>query len=350
MDAGHGGNGNSDGGGGRPGRIGGRNSSYRSGGHAIKSRVKDELTQIYREHVRKGARKDTVVGSGTVEKRIEVINGFFSDLFKLHYKIESVHSLKQKHLKAVFRHLEEHGQSPATLQNKLSIMRVFCEWIGKPGMVEDPSKYVLNPLSTKRSMVVKEDKSWEGNGIDVMEKLEEIRQENAKIAGVLLLCYGFGLRIREAVMMNVFKSVDGAVLTVIHGTKGGRIRSVAIEHEWQVEMLKDVKGIADQKTGKLVERGDTVERSIRRVRWQMEKRGLVLADAGVTPHGLRHQYMHERFKELTGIDAPVKGGDISLLDKAEFDNKTERLMERAGHSRKTIGSYYYGSRRMKKKS
>lgn len=147
-------------------------------------------------------------------------------------------------------------------------------------------------------------------------------------------------------MMNVFKSVDGAVLTVIHGTKGGRIRSVAIEHEWQVDLLKDVKGMADQKTGKLVERGDTVERSIRRVRWQMEKRGLVLADAGVTPHGLRHQYMQERFKEQFGVEAPVKGCDISGLDKREFKYKTLMLMERAGHSRGSIGASYYGSRRI----
>ena len=123
-----------------------------------------------------------------------------------------------------------------------------------------------------------------------------------------------------------------------------------IEYDWQVELLKDVTSIADGKTGKLMERGKTVEQSIRRVRWQMEKRGLVLAEAGVTAHGLRHQYMHERFKELTGVDAPVKGGDISSLDKQEFDNETEKLMERAGHSRKTIGASYYGSRRMKKKS
>ncbi len=153
------------------------------------------------------------------------IKSFFSDLFMLRYKIESVHSLKQKHLVAVFHFLEEQGQSPATLQNKISMMRLFCEWIGKPGMVGDASEYVRNPLSTKRTMVVKEDKSWEGKGIDVMEKIGEIRRDDAKVAGVLMLCFGFGLRIREAVMMNVLKSVDGGVLTVIHGTKGGRIKT-----------------------------------------------------------------------------------------------------------------------------
>ncbi len=210
MDSGQvGGNGGT--GGGSSGRKGGHNSPYKSGSHAIKSRVRDELTQIFREHAHKGARKDKVVGSETVEKRVRDIKSFFSDLFMLRYKIESVHSLKQKHLVAVFHFLEEQGQSPATLQNKISMMRLFCEWIGKPGMVGDASEYVRNPLSTKRTMVVKEDKSWEGKGIDVMEKIGEIRRDDAKVAGVLMLCFGFGLRIREAVMMNVLKSVDGGV-------------------------------------------------------------------------------------------------------------------------------------------
>ncbi len=345
-----GGNGG-DGDGVRPGRIGGHNSSYKSGSHSIRPKLRNELVEIFREHIRKSARREwEMVGSRTVELRKQAILNFFSDLAHLKYKIESVYNLKQKHLVAVFHFLEAQGQSPATLQNKISMMRLFCEWIGKPGMVVESSQYVVDPLSTRRTMVVREDKSWEGKGIDVMAKVEEIKAEDKKIAGVLLLCYGFGLRIREAVMMNIFKSVDCGVLTVIHGTKGGRIRSVPIEHDWQVALLQDVTVMADQKTGKLVERGNTVEQSIRRVRWQMEKRGLVLAEAGVTPHGLRHQYMHDRFKELAGIDAPVKGGDISLLDKAEFDNKTEKLMERAGHSRKTIGASYYGSRRTKKKS
>lgn len=355
MDAGHGdgfgGSGNGRSGGVvKPGRIDGHNSPYRSGSHAIKSRVKDELIHIFREHAHKGARKDKVVGSKTVDKRVKDIKSFFSDLFKLHYKIESVHSLKQKHLVAVFHFLEEQGQSASTLQNKISMMRLFCEWIGKPGMVGDAREYVRDPLSVTRTMVVQEDKSWEGNGIDAMEKIDLIRLEDERAAGVLLLCRGFGLRKKEALMMNIFKSIDGNNLMVVYGTKGGRARSVPIEHDWQWALLEDVKGLVDQTTGRLMRRGYTVEQSIRRVNYMLEKHGLVLAKAGVSAHGLRHQYMQECFKEQTGVDAPIKGGDIATLDKKELDEVTGRLMERAGHSRLTIGSSYYGSRRRKKAS
>lgn len=60
--------------------------------------------------------------------------------------------------------------------------------------------------------------------------------------------------------------------------------------------------------------------------------------------------MQERFEEQLGIPAPVKGGDISRIDKKEFDNVTGMLVERAGHSRPTIGSSYYGSRRRGKEN
>ncbi|MHB1300524.1 MAG: tyrosine-type recombinase/integrase [Burkholderiales bacterium] len=333
----------------KPGRINGHNSTYRSGSHPIKRKVRYELVQIMREHLAHGVRKSTV-GQETMDDRKEAIENFFSDLFFLRYNIESVHNLKQKHLAAVYQFLEAQGQAPATLQNKISHMRIFCEWIGKPGMVVESSSYVVNPLSTKRTMVVQEDRSWSGNGVDVMEMIEKIRLEDEKVAAVLYLNYGFGLRLKEAVMMNIFKSVDGNVLTVVHGTKGGRIRSVPIEHEWQHRLLEVVRGVVDQTTGKLAPRGKTVDQAERRVRTLMEKYGLTMAQMGVTPHGLRHQYMQERFKELTGVEAPIKGGDISVLDKQTFDEATGKLMERAGHSRLSIGASYYGSRRMKKKA
>lgn len=356
MDAvqGNGGNGSDGGGRGgkvavRPGRIGGHNSSYKSGSHPIKPHVRHELNKLIKQNIERGVRRD-VVGEKTKDTRKEVIKNFFSDIFYLGFKIESVYNLKQKHLSGVCQLLESMGQAPSTIQNKLSHMRIFCEWIGKAGMVGEASSYVVNPLSTKRTMVVQEDKSWEGNGIDVAEMIETIRKEDPKVGAALWLYYGFGLRFKEAVMMNVFKSVDGNVLTVVHGTKGGRIRSVPIEYDWQWGILEIVKGVVDQQTGKLAQRGKTVLQSERRIRTLLEKHKLTMAQLGVTAHGLRHQYMQERFKEMTGVDAPVKGGDISVLDKKEFDAVTGKLMERAGHSRLTIGASYYGSRRMKKKS
>ncbi len=334
----------------KPGRVNGKNSKYRSGTHPIKPHVRSEIHKIFTEHIMKGSKGGRVVGGESIEKRKTVILGFFSDLFYLGYKIESVHNLKQKHLVGVFNFLEKEGQAPATLQNKISIMRMFCEWIGKPGMVGSSEDYVLNPLSTARTMVAQEDKSWDGKGIDVMEKIEQVRKSDERVAGVLMMCYGFGLRRKEAILTNLFKAVDGNTLFLVNGTKGGRARSVPIEYDWQWALLEEVKSMVDQKTGKLIQRGKTLKQSLNQLEYRLRKHGLFLAGDGVTAHGLRHQYMQERFIEQMGVAAPVKGGDISSLDRSEFKYKTLMLMERAGHSRTQIGASYYGSRRMKKKS
>ena len=58
--------------------------------------------------------------------------------------------------------------------------------------------------------------------------------------------------------------------------------------------------------------------------------------------------MQESFKRLTGIEAPVRGGDLSQVNKYELHVASQKLMERAGHTRVSIGASYYGSRRIKK--
>ena len=158
----------------KPGRIDGKNSSYKSGATRVLPRCRNEIEKVLQENKDLAAIKDKKVSQGSQDKRRTVIHGFFSDLFYLGYKIESIYSLKDKHLVAVFKFLEEQKQSPSTIQNKISIMRTFCNWIGKTDMVKDSKEYVKDKASVTRSMVVKEDKSWVGKGVDVFAKLKEV--------------------------------------------------------------------------------------------------------------------------------------------------------------------------------
>lgn len=329
----------------KPGRVDGKNSDYRSGTHRILKRCGHEIEMVLRTHRKKAAHSDKSVGSGTQDKRETAIKGFFSDLFHLGYKIESIHSLKQKHLSAVFYFLEEQGQSPSTIQNKISIMRVFCEWIGKCGMVGDSTKYVRDKESVRRSMVVTEDKSWDGNGVDVVAKLSEIAQLDKAVGLWLELCLAFGLRVKESLLFKANVAHEGDHVFVRDGTKGGRSRIVPVENVVQKDVLKRAKEEADGKTGLLGIRGKTLTQKTNRFYYILGKCRVTLKDDGITAHGLRHQYMQESFERLLGIKAPVKGGDLSLVDKDELRVASQKLVERAGHTRVTIGASYYGSRR-----
>ncbi|OIQ99420.1 tyrosine recombinase XerC [mine drainage metagenome] len=334
----------------KPGRIDGKNSAHKSGGF-IPKRLNSQIEIVLQQHKDEAAHKDKKVGQGTQDKRRTVIKGFFADLIRMRnprYSIKSIYNLKQKHLRAVFIHLEKKGQAPSTIQNKISIMRTFCEWIGKYGMVGDSFMYVEDRASVRRTMVVQEDKSWEGNGINVLDLIQKVTVKDETVGMWLELCLGFGLRVREAILYR--PSIDGenGNISVREGTKGDRPRTVPIENDVQRDILQRAKALADGKTGRLGIRGKTYEQKRRRFYTVLESIGITLRDEGVSAHGLRHQYMQESFKRLTGQDAPVKGGDINDIPADEFHVATLKLVERAGHTRPTIGASYYGSRRRKK--
>lgn len=332
----------------KPGRTGGKNSEYRSGQGFIYKKLHDEIEVVLQENRDKGAHKEKKVGCKTQDKRETVIKGFFSDLFHLKYRVESIHNLREKHLLAVFNFLESEGQSPSTIQNKISIMRVFCNWIGKNGMVRDSTLYVKDKKSVRRSMVVKDDKSWVGNGVDVMAKISEVAEVEKRVALQLELCLAFGLRVWEAMSLRPAAAHEGDFVFVRDGTKGDRSRIVPIEDEVQRDVMTRAKAMSDKTSGFLGQRGNSEEQRKSRFYYVLKKCGITLAQDGVTAHGLRHQYMHECFRRLVGIEPPVRGGDLSQVDKDELHVVSQKLMERAGHTRVTIGASYYGSRRIKK--
>lgn len=331
----------------KPGRVDGKNAEYRSGRHAIPKKCRNQIEMVLKENIDKGATKEKRVGQGTMDKRRTVVRGFFSDLFDLGYRIESIHNLKEKHLTAVFTFLEGEGQSPATLQNKISIMRVFCGWIGKPGMVKDSTHYVKDKISVKRTMVAQEDKSWDGNGIELLERLADIRKKDESVALCLEFCLAFGLRVKEAIMIRPAAAHEGSFVMLREGTKGDRSRVIPVENEVQRNLLKRAKEQMDKKTGFIGgQRGKTLQQKYDRFFNVLKSVGITLKDSGISAHGLRHQYMQKSFEEMTGIPSPIKGGDLSLLDKNELHVASQKLMERAGHTRVSIGSAYYGSRKI----
>ncbi|MDH2915300.1 MAG: integrase domain-containing protein [Gallionella sp.] len=329
----------------KQGRVDGKNSEYRSGSHRIHKKLLNEIHRVLQENRDKAAHKDKKVGNVTQERRMQTVLGFFSDLMFLRYRIESVHSLSQKHLVAVFNFLEEQGQSPSTIQNKISVMRVFCEWIGKPGMVMGSDKYVKDRASVRRSTVAQEDKSWVGQGLDPLKVLSDIRALGEETVAVWLeQCWAYGLRIQESVLMRPGVGNEGDALYVREGTKGGRSRFVPIENDVQRAVLEKAQAIADKKTGQLGGRGKSAEQKIQHFYYVIrDKLGITLADEGVTTHGLRHQYMHQSYKSLTGQEPPIRGGDASKVDPDELHLAKQKLMERAGHTRESVGTAYYGS-------
>jgi site-specific recombinase XerD len=337
----------------RPGRVNGKNSKYRSGATPVPKRVHNQIITIWQENRDKAATKDKKVGAETQAKRKTDIMNFFSDLFFLSLRIQSVYNLKVKHLHAVFNMLEREKQAPSTIRSKISAMRIFCEWIGKHGMVKESSNYVLDKTSVKVSVVAQEDKSWSAHEVDPIEILKKIRAyKNGReeiVAIWLEQCWAFGIRIQESVMFQPYVSDQGEVCYVREGAKGGRDRFVKVRNDLQRLVLNKAKLHADGKSGHLGKRGQSVKQKTDHFGYILERVGITFAEEGVTAHGLRHEFAQQMHKLLTGCDAPIKGGNISTVPKFQYNIATRIIMEELGHGRLVAAASYYGTRRRRGK-
>ena len=167
---------------------------------SIPYKIRQSIQAVLDQNSYEYARSERKASTERREKRSEVVFEFFSILWGHRYKIESLDSLKQKHLVAVFNELERCGQAPSRIQDKISIMRAFCDWIGKPGMVENARKYVHNPASVQIEPF--KNNSWEANGVNAADILTRVKDKDAKVGIALDLCLEFGLRPREVVTLR----------------------------------------------------------------------------------------------------------------------------------------------------
>ncbi len=90
---------------------------------------------------------------------------------------------------------------------------------------------------------------------------------------------------------------------------------------------QEVVGTGDSLSGKDV----PLKLVRRRYKHLAEKFGITRRRLGVTGHGLRHGYVHRRYRDAFGVEAPVRR-----------DSKTD-IAESLGHSRTSILSAYAGS-------
>ncbi len=134
----------------------------------------------------------------THNTRAQVLYASFKELRQLGFRLDEPANLKPKHLQALVKLWEEDGQSPSTIQNKISVFRVFAGWIGKAGMIKDAESYVQTPGAATRSYVATEPKGWTANSVtlDVISKVEAF---DARVGLQLRTCLIFGLRMQEAI-------------------------------------------------------------------------------------------------------------------------------------------------------
>lgn len=307
---------------------------------------KDELQSIISKH--NSTRVNGKVASHkTQADRAAYLFKFFYDLREMGYAA-SPSNIKQKHIQAACEYYESKNLSAATLQTYLMHLRVYCRWIGKHGIVGKTAERFSSPEIGKRIYAAQTDKSWSGNGIEVLEKLQEIKSTQPILYMQLLMEAAFGLRCKETICLRPHIHFDESNLHVVDGAKNGKQRTIPIETEFQKRAMLEAKEFVGRTTNRLIHTGNTLKQEISLYYRLMGKFGLTKNGLGVTGHGLRHEFAHA-FMESYGLKPPVKGGESGQMNAEAEEQIRLEVSNRLGHNRVGITAAYYGAFKAKKR-
>jgi len=323
---------------------------------------KRALQEILWTHNDRHATKPKSVSFKTQSERAAGLFRCFRDLHALGYKIRNPYCLGGRHVRALVQdwtspepRARRRTLSPSMVQTELSHLRTLAGWIGKPGLVLPAESYVADPALVTRRSAATEDRSWPAHGVDPQSTIEEITAHDPWIGAQLRLARAFGLRIKEAVMIQPRLAerpagdgparsapMDG-YLAVKRGTKGGRLRLVPIDSSAKRDALDAAKALVRSDSAFLADPARTLVQNLNRLTNVMKKFGVTQETLGVTPHGLRHEYAGDRYEALAGVPPPVRGG--AATDRASDATARLQVAEDLGHARRQISSAYLGSPR-----
>lgn len=310
--------------------------------HDVKRQAKKKL----QPYIRKRAIGNGFCSEKTRHERVLFIGQVVDALWDMGYKIQSLESLKVKHIEVLMQHWYEKQICMNTLHTRLSMLRLFCSWLGKENVVRPISEYFPDGV-TRRVTAAQVSKSFQDNALDPLKMIRMAREVDPRLAVMLELQHHFGLRVKESLEFRPYTSVieKSTMLVVKEGTKGGRLRFVPIETDEQRQVLKRAFQFAKQSTTKRLRWPDkTFNQSQNRFYNLMKKLGITKFDLGVTAHGFRHGYAQEKYEEQTdGLPCPVRGGALGRIDRETHTQANITVSHRLGHSRTVVTSSYCGT-------
>lgn len=312
-------------------------------GNIFENRGTERATTTPRRTRRKAVAK--VCSIDTRYARQATILLCYAQLWESGFPLKLLGNLSEKHVRVLTAKWDQDGITAATIHNRLSALRTFATWIGKPGLVKLPADY-LPEDRVRRKTVAKADKSWDGpqHQLDVDRILSDAKALDERFGLYLTLQDQFGMRMKESVHFKPAKSLlDGDTFEIFEGTKGGRSRRVAIDTVEQREAFEWARRVAAENGGSLRWPSLTWRQAQARFYELAKKLGITKAALGVTAHGLRHGYAHRKYQDLAGVLPAVRGGDPKHVDVEAHRLATIATSRALGHGRLQVGSMYNGS-------
>ncbi len=229
----------------------------------------------------------------TRRERALQVSRFAGFLVSQNIQIRTVDQIKTQYIESYIKNQLDNGKSKRSLQNEMAALRAVLRAAGREKLVE--SERLSNKslglagasrAGTNRAMT---------QGAFQKAHADLIARGSPGEAAALNLMFTLGLRSKEAVRASESLktwekqiSRDGKI-TVIYGTKGGRLRDVQIyDREKALLAVREALSTLAPKTGRLINgAGGTLESA--RSRLDNQLRG-VLKELNLSAHSARYAF------------------------------------------------------------
>lgn len=242
-------------------------------------------------------------------------------------QVNSLHSLKPKHISSLVKHWQGNDLSSGTIKNRMANLRWVAEKINRPDLIaKDNAFYGI------------ENRSFVGvnKAMDfTQEALNSITDKN--VLASAMLQKAFGLRREEALKICPRKAdLKDKIKLDRTWCKGGRAREINIRTDYQRLALNYAKLIAGN--GSLIPDNLTYVQHLGK--WEKEMHSVGLGRT----HGARHAFAQDLYESITGWLPPAQGGpkykDMNNADKTVDRNARLQVSLELGHERLQIVATY----------
>jgi hypothetical protein len=279
--------------------------------------------------------------------------GHFVSFVKTMHNIKQMEQITRSKVLEYAKHLTEKlssGElSPATAQNYLSAVNTVLS------LARGDNALKVKPVSegglASRTSVTRIDKS-----ISLEDHHLALTKASEILQILLVLQREFGLRFEESAKINAQVAYQQAIkhsrVTIVAGTKGGKVRDIGIVNEQQTKALLVAAKYQIAHRQKSMIPNNMSYKQFRENAYNEAK------SLNINFHSERHAYALARYQALTGIVAPVILGltkpsqhisyfanvmRISYRDAQQKDYEARlRIAVDLGHERTSISRAYLG--------
>ncbi len=280
----------------------------------------------------KELRKENREGSFATQKaRQEAHNLIANQLKELGFNQMNVNALKEKHVVKLVEKWIKENIKDGTMKNRMSHIRWWSKKVN-----------VAHRVPSNKSLGIK-NRVYVTN-ISKAVKLEQKHLDRIKdphIRDSLRFQAAFGARREEALKVIIAQADKGDHLAM-QGSwcKNGRPRDIPITTAQQRALLNELKSRYGNNS--LIPPDRSYKQQMTKYKNTVPK-----SDLSEKAHGIRHKYIQDRYKALTGNDCPACGGkrqrDMTKEERAVDREVRLQIAEETGHSREQITSIYLGS-------